>query len=197
MHRKIEKNYWWTTPLWHVVLKEFKTHPTRVNYNDDLFSYGLGLKEKDKGVRKSNVGGWQSDLLDPNKETKPLCDEVFDVLKTLELGIKKIEIPQIWMNINQRGDWNIIHQHGHFHFSGIYYIKYPKDSGRIGFKDPRPAAMSNAFFNERFDGSELKTIDTIQDGSLLLWPSFLEHFVEPSRTDEERMSISFDVIIKE
>jgi hypothetical protein len=57
--------------------------------------------------------------------------------------------------------------------------------------------MSNAFFNERFDGSELKTIDTIQDGSLLLWPSFLEHFVEPSRTDEERMSISFDIIIKE
>ena len=115
----------------------------------------------------------------------------------MDLGIKKIEIPQIWMNINQRGDWNIIHQHGHFHFSGIYYIKYPKDSGRIGFKDPRPAAMSNAFFNERFDGSELKTVDTIQDGSLLLWPSFLEHFVEPSRTDEERMSISFDIIVKE
>jgi len=35
----------------------------------------------------------------------------------------------------------------------------------------------------------------ITDGLLILWPSFLDHFVEPSQTDEERISISFDVVV--
>ena len=28
----------------------------------------------------------------------------------------------------------------------------------------------------------------------MIWPPYLDHFVEPSQTDEERISISFDIM---
>jgi hypothetical protein len=30
----------------------------------------------------------------------------------------------------------------------------------------------------------------------MIWPSYLDHFVEPSQTDEERISISFDIMAR-
>ena len=32
------------------------------------------------------------------------------------------------------------------------------------------------------------------EGLLAVWPIYLDHFVEPSKTDEERISISFDIV---
>jgi hypothetical protein len=29
----------------------------------------------------------------------------------------------------------------------------------------------------------------------MLWPSYLDHFVEPSKANKERISISFDIIL--
>lgn len=33
-------------------------------------------------------------------------------------------------------------------------------------------------------------------GLMLLWPAFLQHFVHPNLTDESRISISFNVVLK-
>ena len=94
------------------------------------------------------------------------------------------------------GDYNIIHTHGgQYHLSGIYYVKLPENSGNIVFRDPRPSAMGNGLINERFDNGEL-VYPEVCEGSLLLWPSFLDHFVEPSKTKEDRVSISFDIIAR-
>ena len=71
----------------------------------------------------------------------------------------------------------------------------PKDSGRLVFRDPRPAALGNKFMVSRFDKGEFKNIN-VMEGLLAIWPSHLDHFVEPSQTDEERISISFDIIAR-
>ena len=61
------------------------------------------------------------------------------------------------------------------------------------FRDPRPGAIGNIFTNNRFDKGEFKNLN-IMEGLLMIWPSYLDHFVEPSQTDEERISISFDIL---
>ena len=53
-------------------------------------------------------------------------------------------------------------------------------------------AVGNVFHVNRFDDDEFKRLN-ITEGLLAVWPSFLDHFVEPSKTDEERISISFDL----
>ena len=190
----IKQDLMWPTPLWHTQIWEFMRSETRVTFNEDFTSWILGVKEKEKSVIKSNRGGWQSELYKPDNEMfKPLIDEIKEFCVHLPLNIKKVYVEQLWVNVNKKSDWNIIHQHGQYHLSGTYYVKVPKNSGYIVFRDPRPAAISNVFFVNRFDKGEFKRINLIE-GLLAIWPAYLDHFVEPNQTDEERISISFDIV---
>ena len=190
----IKQEMLWPTPYWYTHIWEFIRSETRVTFNEDMIGSINGMIEKDEGVRKSNRGGWQSKLLPPTGELAPLSFEISEFCKSINLGINEIVIPQMWINVNKKNDWNAIHLHGQYNLSGTYYVKVPKDSGQIVFRDPRPAAMTNNFMVNRFDKGEFRKIKPIE-GLLILFPSYLEHFVEPSNADEDRISISFDVVI--
>ena len=192
--KTIRQEILWPTPYWYTIIDEFTKHETRVTFNEDMESWVSGQMEEKETVIKSNRGGWQSDLQKPDVVFEPLVKEIDNVCKTINLGIKEIMVPQLWVNVNKRGDWNTIHQHGAYHLAGTYYVKVPKNCGQLVFRDPRPGAMSNLFMLNRFDKGEFKKINLI-DGLLMIWPSYLDHFVEPSQTDEERISISFDVVV--
>lgn len=191
----IRQEMLWPTPYWHTMLWEFMRSETKVTFNEDFTGWIQGEMEKNTSVKKSNRGGWQSDLYKPEGEFKPLVKQITEFCKHLPLDIKDFDIPQLWVNVNKKGDWNVIHQHGQYDLSGIYYVKVPKNSGRIVFRDPRPAAISNLFMVKNFDNGELKNVN-LMEGLLMIWPSYLDHFVEPSQTDEERISISFDIVCK-
>ena len=182
----------WPTPYWYTQIWDFMRSETRVTFNEDFTGWIQGEMKKENVV-KSNRGGWQSDLYKPEGEFEPLVKEITEFCKYLPLDIKQIHIPQLWVNVNKKGNWNIIHQHGQYDLSGTYYVKVPKDSGRLVFRDPRPAALGNKFMVSRFDKGEFKNIN-VMEGLLMIWRSYLDHFVEPSQTDEERISISFDII---
>ena len=189
----IQQQNLWPTPYWYTMIWEFMRSETKVTFNEDFTGWIRGEIEKNKSVRKSNRGGWQSDLYKPEGEFEPLVKQITEFCKHLPLNIKEITIPQLWVNVNKRNDWNLIHQHGTYHLAGTYYVKVPKDSGRIVFRDPRPAAIGNKFMVDRFDKGEFKNVN-IMEGLLAIWPSYLDHFVEPSNSDEERISISFDIV---
>ena len=191
----IKQELMWPTPYWHTMIWEFMRSETKVTFNEDFTGWILGKMEKEQTVRKSNRGGWQSELQKPDGEFLPLVKEIDEFCKNINLGITETFIPQLWVNVNKKGDWNTIHQHGQYHLSGTYYVKVPKDSGRIVFRDPRPAAIANTFTNNRFDKGEFKNVNIVE-GLLMIWPAYLDHFVEPSQTDEERISISFDIMAR-
>ena len=192
----IKQEMKWPTPIWYTQIWEFMRSETRVTFNEDFTNYILNEADNKKSVIKSNKGGWQSELVNfKNENYKPLVNEIVELLKNINLGIKHINLEQMWSNINKKGDHNIIHQHGQYTLAGTYYVKVPKDSGRIVFRDPRPGAMTNTFMVNRFDKGEFFSMNIIE-GLLAIWPSYLDHFVEPSQTDEERISISFDIICR-
>ncbi len=186
----------WPTPYWYTQLWDFMRSETRVTFNDDFTGYILNEEQNNKSVRKSNRGGWQSHSTNATDENyKPLVDEIMEFVKHLNLDVKDMQIAQLWANVNRKNDYNIIHQHGQYSLSGTYYVKVPEDSGRIVFRDPRPGAMGNNFLVSNFDKGEFKKL-SIMEGLLAIWPSYLDHLVEPSNTDEERISISFDIICR-
>ena len=191
----IRQEMLWPTPYWHTIIWEFMRSKTKVSFNEDMTGWILGKMEREKSVIKSNRGGWQSELQNPKGELLPLVKEIAEFCKHLPLDIKEIRVPQLWINVNKKGDWNTIHQHGQYHLSGTYYIKVPKDSGKLVFRDPRPGAIGNTFINYSFDKGEFKTVN-IMEGLLMIWPPYLDHFVQPSQTDEERISVSFDIMCR-
>ena len=71
----------------------------------------------------------------------------------------------------------------------------PKDCGKLIFRDPRPGAIANSYLVRNYDKGEFKKVNIV-DGLLAIWPSYLDHFVEPSKTNKERISISFDIMCR-
>lgn len=113
---------------------------------------------------------------------------------------------QAWPNINRRGDYHNLHNHPHSYLSGTYYVAMPGSEsfdhatrqdlnpGAISFFDPRAQANMLAIKGDGQVDAEFRVNPS--SGMLLLWPAFLHHFVHPNLSDELRLSISFNVVLK-
>lgn len=112
---------------------------------------------------------------------------------------------QAWPNINRLGDYHDPHNHPRAYLSGTYYVRTPAVGalphsradvrpGCITFYDPRTGVNMNAIAGDPYVEPE-HTVSP-EPGLILLWPAFLMHFVHPNLSDELRISVSFNVVIK-
>ena len=105
---------------------------------------------------------------------------------------------QGWINVNRAGDRNLLHSHPGSLLSSAYYVKVPRrmKGGEIVFRDPRGPAVAmyeTPGIELPWVGSGLGIPFVPEPGKLLLFPSWLEHHVEPFEGDGERISLSFNV----
>ena len=160
--------------------------------------------KKDKGIRRTNMIGWHS-TTDMHKIPvfKTLVDELFKMQMEIykeELLSREPIIGNMWANINPPGGYNRPHIHPNSHFSGVYYIKAPQNSGEIVFNDPRSAA--HMVMPERV--KDIKPPSHLWrevrvnplEGRMLMFPSWLWHCVEPNESNDIRISVSFNFIQK-
>jgi len=111
-----------------------------------------------------------------------------------------------WANVNRLGDYHDPHNHPHAYLSGTYYVRVPESRaplrnradvrpGCITFYDPRAAANMAAIR----DDPQIEPEFTVapRPGMILLWPAFLMHFVHPNLSNEPRMSISFNLMVRD
>lgn len=173
--------------------------------NSELKRYSNELRMKEIGVIKSNYGGWQSDILTvPNSQISLLVEEILkraEILKSL-LGIKEeytLFLTNLWININQKSNFNRPHIHPDSILSGVYYVDCVPDSGQIVFLHPSIAQKilidENAIGSFTEFSSASNTVDA-ENGKLVIFPSWIEHYVEPNLSDQERISIAFNINIK-
>ena len=159
------------------------------------------ISEEESGVKKSNIGGWQSNNLVEKEELQNIISSLqmhflaFSSLLNCQIDIKP---SNIWANINRYKDYNRDHIHPGSKLSGVYYIKVPKDSGDIYFINPAAkyiALTMGAEYCSVFDTSyNFSEYITPNVGDLFLFPSWLEHGVLPNMNiSEERISLSFNL----
>lgn len=109
-----------------------------------------------------------------------------------------------WANVNRLGDYHDPHNHPHAYLSGTYYVRVPSSRatrdnradirpGRITFYDPRVTNMT-AIRDDPQSEPELTVAPAA--GMILMWPAFLMHFVHPNLSDEPRISVSFNLMVK-
>ena len=154
------------------------------------------------GARKGRERAWQSladlherpgfEALEPR-----LLAAAKSVLKFLKCRYDDCYITDCWANINRQGHAHTMHTHPNNYLSGVYYVRVPANSGRIVFGDPRPAASAitpTLAENTTFNSNEMHFEP--QEGKLLIFNSWLPHFVEVNRSEEERVSIAFNVMLR-
>ncbi len=98
-----------------------------------------------------------------------------------------------WINIHDRGGFNFLHMHDGALLSGVFYLQVPEGSGSLVFRDPRPGPI-----NASFKGAGANAHNEVQlrpeTGLVVLFPHWLEHYVEPHQSDIPRIAISFNVL---
>lgn len=110
-----------------------------------------------------------------------------------------------WANINRLGDYHDLHNHPHSYLSGTYYVAMPTEApsagrrndlspGAISFYDPRPQANMNAIRGDAQVAPQYTLYP--RPGTILMWPAFLHHLVHPNLTQQDRITISFNLVLK-
>ena len=184
----------------------FSSYLYKKDLNLDLKSIHKHIsqtQEIDKlGVVLSNKGGWQSqNFKEINNSVKPL----FNFLNTAANEIKNkigyqpnLKLQTYWYNINYQNSFNVPHTHLGAPLdtivSGVFYVKSPKNCGRLILKRNDP--VLGLMYQERVGNyneynSSTWSITPVKN-LLVLFPSYLEHYVEPNLNKEKRISISFN-----
>jgi len=188
-----------------VQLKEGIIFPTNF-YTADLFNehqnqkyknFLMDLSKRTEGERRSNRNGWQSDTFLWKEDIfKPLLDQILNSTQVIARNLSNKELPQmvvrsLWGNINPKGGFNFTHVHPSGWLSGVYYIQLPEKNNEIVFQDPRSSRMMDFQRSSLIKDEYFSHYPKV--GELLLFPSWLPHFVTPNTSEQNRISISFNV----
>ena len=111
-----------------------------------------------------------------------------------EMGVRDVPFQlQSWVNLHDRGGFNFLHVHEGSLLSGCFYLSVPAGAGKLVFRDPRPGVIHGFLKGAVPNGySDIRLAP--ETGLLVLFPCWMEHFVEPHDNDEPRISISFNAI---
>jgi uncharacterized protein (TIGR02466 family) len=172
--------------------------------NARIEKYCYALKESSSGRVVSNGGGWQSqDLALDTPELQELFRAITEKLNELHRYFDfnpsmRQSIDEVWVNISKKGNFNYAHNHPGKFFSCVYYVKGGPNKGNIEFTTPiegHAYTIQNNMVagHNSFTGHAL-SIPPIT-GELLIFPSWLNHFVRRSETDEDRISIAVNSAI--
>jgi uncharacterized protein (TIGR02466 family) len=170
----------------------------------DLQKYCYDTRKRSEGRKNSNIGGWQSlDSTDENIFFTSVTEDLKFLTDSLQISHLNFFLINFWININQKNNFNLQHSHPSSFLSGVLYVKVPKNSGKIVFLDPlrqvRVCYEEYWHITDSVSRNKLfyKKYEIIpEDGMLILFPSWLEHYVEPNNSDEDRISIAFNIGVK-
>jgi uncharacterized protein (TIGR02466 family) len=176
--------------------------------NESLIHECYDLMRKfPNGVKKSNFGdGWQSQVYELptiKRTTTPavqnLARNAIDLTNEMleDFGATyRVDDNQIgwWININKGMGYNVYHTHPGCTVIGLYYPKIPKNlneqEGKLTLLRTDPS-NHNACFAD-IPGNCEWVIEPKEDVFYLM-PSTVAHYVTPHFSQEERISIAFNI----
>ena len=173
-----------STPVWSTQLECFD--------NEKLANKCYHLEQTRESSDMSNRGGFQCDDLNYPMFRRKIYEHI--------PRIEGNELPKVkiweWVNINRKGNHNVRHNHfgrGIF-MSGIYYVKVPENSGNIRFFDPRGSMhMALEDYDYYYGVADYQYLIP-EPGLCLFFPNWLDHAVGENESDEDRISIAFNVV---
>jgi uncharacterized protein (TIGR02466 family) len=104
-----------------------------------------------------------------------------------------LRISDCWVNVYGPKDGQEVHLHANNLISGSYYVKAPPGSSGLMFHSPMDGDMLAPPYTEMNALNSMALEMPVQEGMIVLFRSNLRHSVRPSATDDERISVSFNL----
>lgn len=119
---------------------------------------------------------------------------VDEVIRILLPKHKDMEITGCWANIHPSDHFHRAHSHFNNFLSAVYYVTVPEGGNTITFHDPRTQHYVIYPAVERFNRFNSEHLHYgVEEGMILLFPSWLVHSVPAGPRKERRVSIAFNV----
>ena len=98
----------------------------------------------------------------------------------------------MWANRSERGQWHHRHRHPFSLLSGIIYLE--GESGRTWFSTENMYKPSTLFASRTLYDTDFEDVykHEAEAGTMIIFPSQLEHSVDDNMTTEPRHTISFN-----
>src|SRR5262245_17008182 len=145
---------------------------------------------------------WQSDhglheLRQFSELVECINEAAESVLAYLKIGHEGLKVTGCWANLNAPGARHPAHSHPNNYLSGVYYLRVQPGADTINFLDPRPQTgiirpPVTALTAENTE----QVVVNIAPGTLLMFPAWLQHAVDPNRSDRLRASIGFNIMFR-
>lgn len=171
-------------------------------------AYKLRNQDEEKGIKgnqRSYTFGYTSfhkhKTLHKREHFKPLtklvvnkAEEYASYYLGWDIEKYKLCISSLWVNINSKYSYHELHNHPESFLSGVYYLQIPSNSGGIILHDPReqlrfgePKLAHKNSFNAKVVKWEPVA------GKIFMFPGWLYHSVEQNHSDEDRVSVAFNL----
>lgn len=177
-------------------------HPNEVELNKQIFQViETEMSADSAGISRSNGGGtWHSknDL-----HIRPGLSSLLNFINSCALKYKdesgwdisdmRASI-QCWAMVTPHGGYAKSHVHPYSHISGTYYVQVNEQSGSLVMEDPRGAAPMVGLPNSKDTEYNIHKFSVKpQNGLLVLFPSWLSHYVQSNESELRRISVAFNI----
>lgn len=177
---------------------------------DDLIKWIYDYKKdrSNEGLNRSNIeGAWHSpDIITTEKSFERFNNYITQHILLLCNGLFgdncQMRIDNMWFIINPEGSVTDEHQHPGGDMSGSFYIKCQgEESGRLIFRNSNIFGQNAFLYNlkadlkQEFILGDAFWVDPVE-GRMLLFPSDVRHGVQKNTTTEDRIVISFNIMLR-
>jgi uncharacterized protein (TIGR02466 family) len=147
--------------------------------------------------------GWQSiQTLHTLEEFRDLVScvrrVVAGILRFLKVGYDAFEISACWATVLATGAVHRVHHHPNNYLSAVYYLRTHPGADTINFHDPRSqtGVIQPPVVNLTADNTD-QVVVRVRNGTLLAFPAYLRHSVDANASEQERISISFNIMFSD
>lgn len=134
-------------------------------------------------------------LEDPKmKSIKDFCELSLKVYWKEIIKAKEGSLPTItqsWLNYNEKGKAHHLHHHMNSILSGVFY--FSDENQGITFHTPNQPRWYFSPTERNIYNGETYTLE-VRAGDCIIFPSHLQHMVEPNTQEHTRVSLAFNVL---
>jgi uncharacterized protein (TIGR02466 family) len=182
-----------------------KIFPTNLFLIEEFYHSDTNIMKKyifDLWENRDYDNRWQtkSANLHKQKEFKEFTELVIstskEILDKLKYDVEDIVITDMWANVLKSGENHPAHTHSNNFLSGVYYL-HSSQGASIMFRDPRPAAdvITPRKKETNVTNASLLRYASKQNRAIF-FPSWLQHWVEPNKSTNNRISIAWNIQVK-